>query len=39
MQAFALDIYKYMPKNYFAYSQATMIRIEYPYEVYADLMS
>ena len=39
MQAFARDIYKFYPKNYFAYSQASMIRIEYPYEVYADLMS
>jgi hypothetical protein len=35
MKVFAYDIYKYMPKDYFGYSQAAMIRIEYPYVVYA----
>jgi hypothetical protein len=35
MKVFAYDIYKYMPRDYFSYSQAAMIRIEYPYEIYA----
>ena len=30
MKSFAYDIYNYMPPNYFKYSQAAMIRVEYP---------
>lgn len=39
MKAFAYDVYRFYPSEYFKYSQSTMIRIEYPYEVYADVLS
>ena len=39
-QAFAREIYNYMPHDYFANAQAPIIRIEYPYTVYtANYMS
>ena len=34
MRGFAYDIHRYYPKNYFKYSQAPIIRIEYPLEVF-----
>lgn len=39
MKTFAFDIYRYMPKNYFRYSQASLMYIDYVYNVYADLIS
>lgn len=35
----AWDIKRYYPDSYFRYSQATMIRVEYPYSVYADTIT
>ena len=37
MKSFAYDIYRYMPTNYFKYSQAPLMKIDYPYTVYAGL--
>ena len=37
MKSFAYDIYRYMPTNYFKYSQAPLMKIDYPYNVYAGL--
>jgi len=31
MRAFGYDIYSYFPTNYFLYSQAPLIRVEYPF--------
>jgi hypothetical protein len=39
MKAFGYDVYRYMPRNYFEYSQASIIRIEYPPGVYPDIMA
>lgn len=35
----AWDIFRYYPDNYFRYSSATMIRVEYPYSVYAETIA
>ena len=35
MKAFAFDVWNYLPKNYFKYSHAAMMRVEYPFNVYA----
>ena len=39
MKAFAYDVYHFFPPNYFKYSQASVIRIEYPYEVYPEIIA
>ena len=39
MKAFAYDLFHYFPPNYFKYSQASVIRIEYPYEVYPEIIA
>ena len=35
MKNFAKDVWRYLPKNYFKYSQAALMRVEYPFNVYA----
>lgn len=39
MKTFAYDVWRYFPKNYFRYSHASLIKIEYPYAVYAEFFS
>ena len=39
MKAFAYDLYRYYPEEYFKYSQSPIIRIQYPYNVIADIMT
>ena len=39
MKTFAFDLYRFVPKNYFKYSQATLIYVLYAYNVYIDLAS
>ena len=39
MKAFAYDVYHYFPPNYFKYSQASLIRIEYLFQVYPQIIS
>ena len=36
MKTFAYDVWRYFPKNYFKYSHAALIRVEYPFSVYAE---
>ena len=35
MKLFAFDVWRYLPKNYFKYSQAVIMRVDYPFNVYA----
>ncbi len=39
MKAFGFDIYRYFPKNYFEYSQASIMRVEYPPGIYAGILA
>ena len=39
MKTFAYDLYRYVPKNYFKYSQATLMYVSYAYNVYIYLAS